>query len=61
MFGIMFFFGAVALSTIAQRPGAPPAPVLIVRAEPLEKLPGSDPGVSLFILLLVIGAAIWLL
>jgi hypothetical protein len=61
MIGIVFFFGAVILSTVAQRGGAPPAPIFFVRAEPLERLPGSDAGISLVMLLLVIGVAVWLL
>lgn len=60
MIGVVFFFGAVALSTIAQRQSPPPAPVFVVRAEPFEKLPASDAGMSLIVLILVISAAIWL-
>ena len=61
MIGIVFFFGAVILSTVAQRGGAPPAPVIFIRAEPLERLPASDAGPSLIVLLLVIAVAVWLL
>lgn len=61
MIGIIFLLGAVGLSMIAQRQGPPPAPVFIVRAEPIERLPASDAGPSLVLLILVIGAAIWLL
>lgn len=61
MIGIVFFFGAVILSTVAQRGGAPPAPVVFIRAEPLERLPASDAGPSLIVLLLVIAVAVWLL
>jgi hypothetical protein len=61
MFGIVCFFGAVILSTVAQRGSAPQAPVIFVRAEPLERLPASDAGLSLIILLLVIGVAVWML
>lgn len=61
MFGVLFFFGAVALSMVTQRGGPPPSPIFVVRAEPVEKLAGADAGWSLVILLAVIGAAIWLL
>lgn len=61
MIGIAFFFGAVALSAVDQRNAPPPAPVFVFRAEPLERLPVSDAGPSLVVLLLVIGAAIWFL
>lgn len=61
MIGITFFFGAVALGTLAQRRGPPPAPIFIVRAEPFERSPRSDSGLSLVILLVVIAGAIWVL
>jgi hypothetical protein len=60
MFGIVFFFGTVILSTVAQRGSQAPAPILFVRAEPVERLPASDAGISLVILMLVIAAAVWL-
>jgi hypothetical protein len=61
MIGIVFFFGAVILSTVAQRSGPPAPPVFVVRADSLERGPASESGLSIFVLLLVIAAAIWLL
>ncbi len=53
---------AAALSTIPRRPASPPpAPIFIIRADPVERTPNSDTGAGLLVLLLVIGLAIWLL
>ena len=60
MFGIVFFFGAVALSMVAQRNSPPQAPILVVRAESLDKAASSDTGFSFVVLLFVIAAALWL-
>ncbi len=61
MIGMIVLVGGVILSTIAQRNAPPPAPVIVVRAEPLERVPAGDSGLSLVILLAVIAAAAWLL
>lgn len=61
MVGMIVLVGGVVLSTIAQRSGPPPAPVFVVRAEPLERASAGDSGFSLVILLAVIAAAVWLL
>lgn len=61
MIGFVFLLGGVILSTIAQRSGPPPAPIFVVRAEPLERASAGDSGFSLVILLAVIGLALWLL
>ncbi|HMQ32611.1 MAG TPA: hypothetical protein PKD53_17905 [Chloroflexaceae bacterium] len=61
MVGMVVLVGGVVLSTIAQRNSPPPTPVFVVRAEPVDRLTGSDTGISLVILLAVIAAAVWLL
>lgn len=61
MIGIAFFFGAAALSMIAQRHGPPQLPVLVVPREAFERAPVGDNGFSIVILLAVIAAAVWFL
>jgi hypothetical protein len=61
MIAIIVFFGIAALSTIAQRHGAPAHPVFVIRTDPAERLATGDNGFGIIILLLVIGVAIWLL
>jgi hypothetical protein len=58
--GITIFFGVVALSAIAQR-ATPPAPVIYLKAEPVERRDQGDGGLGLILVLLAILGAIWLL
>lgn len=61
MFGIVFLFGAVALSMVSQRHSPPPTPVFILRPDSLEKTASGSSGIEFLVLLLVIAGAIWLL
>jgi hypothetical protein len=59
---ITVLFGAVALSTVAQRTAQPPQ-VVYIRAEQLDALraPGGEGGVALILFVAVVLVAIWLL
>jgi hypothetical protein len=59
---ITVLFGAVALSTVAQRTPQPPQ-VVYIRAEQLDALraPRGEGGAAIILLMLVVLAAIWLL
>lgn len=60
--GMVSFFGLAVLSAVAQRSAPPPAPIIIVRAEPLLERDGEHgAGIGLLLLLaVVIGAALFL-
>lgn len=51
--GFAFICGAVAISAAAQR-ATPPAPVIYVQAEPLERREGEGGGALLLFVLVVI-------
>jgi hypothetical protein len=63
LIGIAVFFGVAALSTVAQRNAPPAAPVIVVRAEQIKERAGEqgDAGFGIFLLFLVIVAAVYLL
>lgn len=61
--GITAFFGMAALSMIAQRNAPTPAQVILIRADQLKERDAErgDAGFGIFLLISVIGAAIWFL
>jgi hypothetical protein len=63
LIGITIFFGIAALSTLAQRNAPPMSPVIVVRGEHArdKELDQSDAGFGIFLLIIVIVAAIWML
>jgi hypothetical protein len=63
LIGIAVFFGVAALSTVAQRNAPPAAPVIVVRAEQFKERGGEqgDAGFGIFLLFIVIVAAVYLL
>jgi hypothetical protein len=63
LIGITAFFGLAALSTIAHRNTPPQAQVFVLRADQLREreIERGDAGFGIFLLVVVVIAAIWFL